>query len=128
MFKITKKSCLKRGIFSIIFNGKGKPDSNHENHRTGPVSIKNMQTPLLPSKVVKTLKTLWKMWNVLNRVGKLIKKILRFLFFDLSRNFIENWGDDVTKWQKNDQNSKNKNRKNVKFGFSLYSADSGSSM
>ena len=25
------------------------------------------------------------------------KKILRFVFFELSRNFIENWGDDVTK-------------------------------
>ena len=29
--------------------------------------------------------------------GKSNKKILRFLFFELLRNFIENWGDDVTK-------------------------------
>ena len=38
--------------------------------------------------------------------GKNNKKILQLLFFELSRNFIENWGDDVTKMAKNGYNSK----------------------
>ena len=59
--------------------------------------INNMQTHPPPLKSGQTLKTSWKMWNALNRVGKIIKKNLRYSFFKLSRNFIENWGDDVTK-------------------------------
>ena len=47
--------------------------------------------------------------------GKKPKKILQYLFFDL-------WGHFE---YKNDHNSKNKN---PKFGFSFYSADSGSFM
>ena len=41
------------------------------------------------------------------------------------RKCIENWCHFE---YKNDHNSKNKNRKNRKFGFSFYSVDSGSFM
>ena len=37
-------------------------------------------------------------WETLcYRLGKIIKKILRFLFCELSRKFIETWDDNVTK-------------------------------
>ena len=62
----------------------------------------------------------WMMRNVLNRM----KNQFSDLYFSSYREkFIESCGDDVTKWPKNDHNSKNKNRKNLKFYISFYSAD-----
>ena len=62
------------------------------------------------------------MWNVLNRM----KNEIFFFSFFIFRVIVKihrklGW------WRhKNDHNSKNKNRKNLKYGFSFNSADSGS--
>ena len=65
----------------------------------GLVTIKDIQTHP-PSEVVEILLM---MRNVLNRMGKIIKKILRFLFFELSRKIHRK----LRWWRhKNDHNSK----------------------
>ena len=46
----------------------------------GPVPIKDMQTPP-PSLLISLL---WMMWSMLYSMVKIIKKILRFLFFEIS--------------------------------------------
>ena len=50
---------------------------------------------------------------------KYIKKFFDLYFSSYREKFIENWGDDVTKMNKNDHNSKNKYRQNLKFDCSL---------
>ena len=55
------------------------------------------------------------------------KSILRFLFFELSWKFIENWGDLSIKMTKNNHNSKNENRKIKKFDFYISSYRENSS-
>ena len=65
----------------------------------GLVTIKDIQIHP-PSEVVEILLM---MRNVLNRMGKIIKKILRFLFFELSRKIHRK----LRWWRhKNDHNSK----------------------
>ena len=54
---------------------------------------------------------------MLHSIEKIIKKFSDFYFSKYREKFIENWGADVTKWPKNDPNSKNKDRKNLKFDF-----------
>ena len=73
---------------------------------------------ILPSVLIRFL---WMMRSVLNRM----KKILRFLFSELSWKIHQK----LEWWRhKNDHNSKNKIRKNLKFNFSFDPADSGSFM
>ena len=71
---------------------------------------------------------LWIMGIVLYNTRKTIKKFFDFYFSSYRVKLIENWGDDVKKCPKNDQYSKNKNRKNLKFDFSFDSAEFGSFM
>ena len=76
---------------------------------SGFFSIKDMQTPLPPSEVAETL---WKLRNVLKRMRKMINNSPIFIFRVIGKF----------------HNSKNRNCKNRKFGFSFCSADSGSFM
>ena len=59
--------------------------------------------------------------------GKNNKKILRYIIFELLWKMHRKLAIFRTKIRKNDHNSKNKNRKNLKIGFSFYSADFWSS-
>ena len=90
-FELWSFLCSKWPQFSMIFthnsnNRFGKKKlfsfSFYSAHSASvPVTIKDMQTPPPSSEIVETL---WKIRNVLNRTEKIIKKILRFLFFNLS--------------------------------------------
>ena len=66
------------------------------------------------------IRFLWMMRSVLKRMKKIIKKFSDFYFSSYREKFIENWGDDVTKWPKNDHYSKNENWKNLKYEFRIF--------
>ena len=89
-------------------------------HATGPVTIKVMQTPTPP---LRNGQIFMKYAECAELNEKRNILYLRFLFSELSRKFIENWGGDVTKMTKNHNNSKNKNWKNLKVDLPFNSAD-----
>ena len=59
----------------------------------GPVTIKDMQIPPPLRSDGNTMKDA----ECAEQIGKNTKKNVSDFFFELSRKFIENWGDDVTK-------------------------------
>ena len=90
----------KGGDNYLLRSGKIKWKITKENKtKIGFFSTKNMQTP-----------SPLNFYQVLMEDAQYAetneKSIFRFLFFDLSWKFIENWGDF---WYKNDHNTKNKN-------------------
>ena len=64
-----------------------------------------------------------KMRNMLNRMRKIIKKFSDFFSRVIVRISLKIWAMTSKEWPKSDHNSKNKNRKNLKFNFSFDSAD-----
>ena len=63
------------------------------------------------------------MGSVLYSMGNIIKKFSDINFSSYCEKFIENWDTEMIE---NEHNSKNKNRKNLKFDFSFDLADCGS--